>query len=114
MTKGERIKYLREKRGLSQVALADMIDVSKQTLYKYENDIITNIPSNKIEAIAAATGSTPWFIMGWDNEEENDILVDYCDRDAILIEMYTHLNNAGRERVMQYVADLLDNAKYRR
>ena len=67
MTKGERIKYLREKMGLSQVSLADKIDVSKQTLYKYENDIITNIPSDKVEAIAEVTGSSPAYIMGWDD-----------------------------------------------
>lgn len=65
MTKGERIKHLREKIGLSQVALADKINVSKQTMYKYENDIITNIPSDKVEAIAEATGSSPGYIMGW-------------------------------------------------
>lgn len=66
MTKGERIKHLREKMGLSQVSLADKINISKQTLYKYENDIITNIPSDKVEAIADATGSTPAYIMGWE------------------------------------------------
>lgn len=32
---------------MSQVEFADKINVSKQTLYKYENDIITNIPSDK-------------------------------------------------------------------
>lgn len=67
MTKGERIKHLRERMGLSQVSLADKINVSKQTLYKYENDIITNIPSDKVEAIADATGSSPAYIMGWDD-----------------------------------------------
>ena len=65
MTKGERIKGLREKIGKSQVELADLIGVSKQTLYKYENNIITNIPSDKIEAIASITGADPGFIMGW-------------------------------------------------
>ena len=50
MTVGERIKKVREKTGMSQVEFADKINVSKQTLYKYENDIITNIPSDKIEA----------------------------------------------------------------
>lgn len=43
MNKGERIKELREHIGLSQVQLADKIGVSKQTLYKYENNVITNI-----------------------------------------------------------------------
>lgn len=67
MTKGERIKRLREQRGINQTALADRIDTSKQTLYKYENDIITNIPSDKIEALAEALGTTPAYIMGWDD-----------------------------------------------
>ena len=39
MTVGERIKEVREKRGMSQVEFATKIKVSKQTLYKYENNI---------------------------------------------------------------------------
>nr|WP_242843822.1 MULTISPECIES: helix-turn-helix transcriptional regulator [Clostridia] len=35
-----------------QTELAEKIGVSKQTLYKYENNIVTNIPSYKIELIA--------------------------------------------------------------
>lgn len=66
MTVGKRIKYLRcEKMNMSQVAFADKLNVSKQTLYKYENDIITNIPSDKIEAIAALCGVSPAYLMGW-------------------------------------------------
>ncbi len=67
MTIGERIKKLRISKDVSQKALADKIRISKQTLYKYENDIITNIPSDKIEAIAVVLGVTPAYIMGWDN-----------------------------------------------
>lgn len=73
MTKGERIKNLRERRGINQTALADKIDVSKQTLYKYENDIITNIPSDKIEALAEVLGTTPAYIMGWDDTTFSNI-----------------------------------------
>lgn len=71
MNKGNRIRSLREALGLSQVAMAEKIGVSKQTLYKYENDIITNIPSDKIEEIAKVTGSTPAFIMGWEESSFN-------------------------------------------
>lgn len=70
MTKGERIKNVREKTGYSQIELADKIQVSKQTMYKYENDIITNIPSDKIEEIAKWCQTTPSFLMGWDDDEE--------------------------------------------
>ena len=66
MTKGQRIKTLRENMGIGLTELAEIVDVSKQTLYKYENDIVTNIPSDQIEAIADALHSTPQYIMGWD------------------------------------------------
>lgn len=69
MTKGERIKELRKKSKLSQVDLAKKIGVSKQTLYKYENDIITNIPSDKIWSLSKALDSTPAYIMGWTEPE---------------------------------------------
>ena len=68
MTKGERIKHLREKMGKSQTDFADIIGVSKQTLYKYESDIITNVPSDKIEAIASTASVSPAYVMGWEPE----------------------------------------------
>ena len=67
MGKGERLKQLRDRSGLSQVDAADKIGVSKQTLYKYEQDIITNIPSDVIERIAKVYNTTPSHIMGWDD-----------------------------------------------
>lgn len=67
MTIGQRIKISREKASLSQIELAEKIGASKQNLYKYENDIITNIPSDKIEAIARALNTTPAYLMGWDD-----------------------------------------------
>lgn len=39
----DRLKYEREKKGLSQVDLADRLGISKQTVYKYEKGIA--IPS---------------------------------------------------------------------
>ena len=65
---GERIKKLREEKGISQTDLAIKIGESKQTLYKYETGKITNIPSDKIELIADVLGCSPGYLMGW---EEN-------------------------------------------
>ena len=91
MTKGEKIKQLRERIGKSQVDFADAIGVSKQTLYKYENDIITNIPSDKIEAIAELTGTVPEYIMGWKAEyRKTDLkpLENPCSEDIELLKAY--------------------------
>lgn len=70
MTIGERIKKKRIESGFSQVDFANKIDVSKQTLYKYENNIITNIPSDKIEAISKVLNLSPMYIMGWEELEQ--------------------------------------------
>lgn len=64
------IKREREKAGISQTDFAKMIKVTKQTLYKYEQGIITNIPSDKIEEIANALGVSPSYIMGWEETTE--------------------------------------------
>lgn len=73
MNKGERIKKRREQIGLTQVALADMIGESKQTIYKYETGIVTNIPSDKIELIAKALRVQPEWIMGWTDTQSAEI-----------------------------------------
>ena len=78
MTVGERIKLARETKNLSQTDLANACKISKQTLYKYENNIITNIPSDKIEAIANYLSISPAYLMGWDesnidNKSKNSI-----------------------------------------
>lgn len=67
---GERIKKLREEKGISQTDLALKIGESKQTLYKYETGKITNIPSDKIEAIAIELGCSPAYLMGWEYLEK--------------------------------------------
>lgn len=67
MTMGQRIKELRHRRGLSAVQLADRLNASKQTIYKYENDIVTNIPYDNIVGMAAILGVTPGYLMGWED-----------------------------------------------
>ena len=56
---GERIKEQRLKIGMSQVDFASNIGVTKQTLYKHETGLVTNIPSDKIVAISKFTGVSP-------------------------------------------------------
>lgn len=68
---GARLKALRLDRGLTQDEVGKRVLVSKQTLYKYENDIVTNIPVDKIELLAEVYHVTPAYIMGWEQPEED-------------------------------------------
>lgn len=75
MTKGQRIKTLRERRNMSQEELALKMGTTKQTIYKYEKDIVTNIPSDKIESLCISLMATPGEIFGWNEasaEEEKN------------------------------------------
>ena len=67
MSRGERIKRLREQNGLTQSELAEKIGTTKQTIYKYEIGIVEEIPLGRIEKIANAFGVSPSYIAGWDD-----------------------------------------------
>ena len=108
MTVGERIKEVREKTGMSQVDFADKINVSKQTLYKYENNLITNIPSDKIEAVAKVGGVSPAYLMGWDAQKEriSAYYLALSKHEDKLKTEYRKLNNMGKVKVLQTVQEM--------
>lgn len=65
---GVRMKMARIKNEMTLEEVAQLTGVTRQTIQKYENEIITNIPSDKIEAIAKALKTTPSYLMGWEDE----------------------------------------------
>lgn len=68
MTPGERIKELRMAADISQPDLAQRIGTTKQNIWKYENNVITNIPLDKIEAMARVFSVNPSYITGWSDK----------------------------------------------
>ena len=122
MTVGERIKEIRNKIGMSQVDFADKINVSKQTLYKYENNIITNIPSDKIEAAAQLGNVTPSYLMGWETVSDEDIAnvfvqdslesiidknSDFSPSEKSHFKKYLQLIEINRKKADDYIEQLL-------
>ncbi len=67
MDLGKKIKLLREQKGLTQTELAKHINSTKQTIFKYESGIITNIPMDKLITIAKVLGCSPAYLLGWEN-----------------------------------------------
>jgi len=81
MTKGDRIRNLRESKGLTQEELAKLLNTKRQTISKYEKGIVTNIPSDRLEEIADILETTPEYILGWEKvQKNNDVFVDIVDR----------------------------------
>jgi transcriptional regulator with XRE-family HTH domain len=112
MTIGERIKQLRTEKEITQTELADIIGTTKQNIYKYENGIITNIPSDKIEAISSYFQVSPAFLMGWNNSapSESETLIRTSDNnfssdETQHIKKYRTLDTYGK-KIIDCVLDL--------
>lgn len=69
MSVGKRIKRLREDLRMTQEDVANKVGVAIQTIYKYENEIVTNIPLDKLEKIAKVLSTNPSYLMGWDDKK---------------------------------------------
>lgn len=61
------IKVFRKERKMTLEQLAAALGTSKQTIHRYENGIISNIPRAKVEELAEALGTTPAELMGWES-----------------------------------------------
>ena len=67
-----RLKELRRSKKLTLEQIATMLGTSKQTIHRYENGTIANIPHEKIKRLAEVLGVSPSELMGW--EEYDNIL----------------------------------------
>ena len=75
--------------------------VALPTIYKYENDILKNIPLSKIEKMAAALSITPGKLVGWED----------CTQ-TTLLNKYKLLNKKGKVQVERYIDELLDDSEF--
>ena len=70
MSIGERLRRRRSELGMTLEEVAVLVGVTRATVQKYENGIIGNIPSDKIERLSAALRTTPAALMGWTEAAE--------------------------------------------
>jgi len=66
MTIGDRIRRLREQNNMTQSEVAKIVGIATQTIFKYEKNIVTNIPLDNIEKLSQALHVTPAYLMGWE------------------------------------------------
>lgn len=68
---GSRIKQRRIDLGLTADDLAAKIGKSRATIYRYENGDIENMPTTVLEPLAEALYTTPAYLMGWSDDQED-------------------------------------------
>lgn len=118
MTVGDRIRQVRIEKDITQQELADCVGVSKQAVYKYENNIVTNIPMDKLSLIASKLGVTPCFLMGW---EDNNSVPEVPDtikaalqqedgKVAEIMELFVNLPADKQQEALSYLRYLSASA----
>lgn len=63
----QRIRDLRRERGLTLEQVASVVGVGKSTVRKWETGMIANMRRDKIALLASALGTTPGYLMGWED-----------------------------------------------
>lgn len=88
MTTGQRMKLRRKELGLSAEYVAEGLNLSPATIYRYENGGIDKVPGDILEPLAQVLKTTPACLMGWEDASLSDVVKhDKSDRQAAEDEM---------------------------
>lgn len=113
MSIGKKIRELREARGMSLEDVAKLCGTARQTIYKYENEIVTNIPYDKIVMLAKALNTTPSNLFGWPEEETDKKIspdeMQLTEGEKALIKLLRRVPVAEQPIVIEKILSALDD-----
>lgn len=135
MNTGQRIKQLRNQKGLSQEELGAMIGVKKAAIHKYESGIVVNLKRSTLLDLAKALDTTPSYLMGVDEvtsiseltkriypdwhpgepiptSEDGQWNATLNDAEVDLIADYNKLNTKGKAKASERVKELTEVPRY--
>ena len=84
----QRIKNLRKERGLTLEQVADVVGVGKSTVRKWETGMIANMKRDKIASLAKALGTTPEYLMGWDEKKESPSERTLTEGEELMLQLF--------------------------
>lgn len=110
-----KIKELRQERGLTLEQVAKIVGVGKSTVRKWETGMIANMKRDKIADLAKALGTTPSYLMGWDNvsaekqKSSPDPKAGLTERERMLLELFNKVPEDQQKLVIQMIRAALGN-----
>lgn len=109
MEKGmsQRIKALRQEKGLTLEQVADVVGVGKSTVRKWETGMIANMRRDKIADLAKALGTTPAYLMGWNEEdtkkESSPSEPTLTEGERVLLDLFNRVPEDQQKLVLQMI-----------
>lgn len=101
-----KIRILRQERGLTLEQVAEVVGVGKSTVRKWETGMIANMRRDKIADLAKALGTTPAYLMGWENQEEQEPSPSepvLTEGELALLELFRKVPEAQQQLVLQMI-----------
>ena len=105
----KRIKELRHEKGLTLEQVADVVGVGKSTVRKWETGMIANMRRDKIADLAKALGTTPAYLMGWDEKKDSPTELPLSEGEKALIRLLRRVPAAEQPIVIEKILSALDN-----
>ena len=109
----QRIKALRQEKGLTLEQVADVVGVGKSTVRKWETGMIANMRRDKIADLAKALGTTPAYLMGWEDEnlekESSPSETQLTEGEKVLIDLFRKVPEEHQQIVLQMIRAALSN-----
>ena len=87
----QRIKSLRQERGLTLEQVADVVGVGKSTVRKWETGMIANMKRDKIASLAKALGTSPEYLMGWDEKKDSPSELSLTEGEQVLLNLFRQI-----------------------
>ena len=91
MTIGQRIKVARERKDMTLDEVARLCNTTKQTIFKYENEIVTNIPYDKIVLLSNALEVSPSYLFGWDEKKPSPSEPTLTEGEQLLLNLFRQI-----------------------
>lgn len=110
----ERIKQRRKELGISADDVANALDISRATVYRYESSEIEKLPTSIIEPLSKVLKTTPAYLMGWDAQvEENEDTVDdikdeLFEKRKLLFDISAKATEEDLDKIIKIVEALTD------
>ena len=103
MSVGLRIKLAREQRNMTLEDVAKLCETTKQTIFKYENEIVTNIPYEKIVLLSKALDVSPSYLFGWEEKKSSPSEPQLTEGEKVLLDLFNRVPEDKQQLVLQMI-----------
>lgn len=111
MSVGLRIKTAREQKNLTLEDVAKRCNTTKQTIFKYENEIVTNIPYDKIVLLSKALDVSPSYLFGWEEKKNSPNELQLTEGEKVLLDLFNKVPEDQQQLVLQMIRAALSTPK---